>query len=77
MNRFTDQERRYYRDEEEIQRNQQLKQSQKKQIEAMSNPEEAEKIGRMRKELSGSRYLTDVPEDFHLFEHATNKHFNK
>ena len=46
-------------------------------MEAMSNPEEAEKIDRLRKELSASRHLTDVTDDFHLFEQATNKHFNK
>ena len=43
----------------------------------MSNPDEANKINRLRKELSRSRHLTEVEDDFHLFEAATNKHFNK
>ena len=42
----------------------------------MSNPDEALKINRLKKELSASRHLTEVASDFHLFEHATNKHFN-
>ena len=44
---------------------------------AMSNPDEAVKINRLRKELSKSRGLTEVEDDFHLSEAATNKHFNK
>ena len=46
-------------------------------METLANPEEAEKINRLRKELSASRVLTEVPNEFHIFEAATNKHFNK
>ena len=43
----------------------------------MSKPEEASKIRRLRKELSNSQGLTEIDSEFHLFENATNKHFNK
>jgi len=43
---------------------------------AMADPYESVKINRLRKELSRSNYLTEVDDDFHLFEAATNKHFN-
>ena len=46
-------------------------------METLANPDEAIKINRMKKELSTSRDLTEVTEDFHLFEMATNKHFNQ
>ena len=42
----------------------------------LANPEEATKIRRLAKELSSSRHLTEVIDDFHLFEASTNKHFN-
>ena len=45
-------------------------------METLADPAEALKITRLREELSGSRTLTDVADDFHLFEMATNKHFN-
>ena len=45
-------------------------------MEALSNPDEANKINRMRKELSLSNNLTQAGDDCHLFEMATNKHFN-
>ena len=43
----------------------------------MSNPDEAIKINRLRKELSKSDNLTSVDDEFHIFEQLTNKHFNK
>ena len=45
-------------------------------MEALNNPEEAMKLSRLRKDLSGDRSLTQVDNDFALFEMATNKHFN-
>ena len=45
-------------------------------METLNNPEEAIKINRLRKDLSGDRSLTQVDNDFALFEMATNKHFN-
>jgi hypothetical protein len=75
--RFNDQEMRYYRNEEEIKRNANINQNQKKQIEALSNPEEANKINRLKKELSTSEMLTEVPEDWKGFETVTNRHFNR
>lgn len=46
-------------------------------METLADPLEANKITRLRDELSGSRTLTEVADDFHLFEMATNKHFNQ
>jgi hypothetical protein len=46
-------------------------------MEALANPEEASKIFRLQKELSSSRYLTEVNDSFIDFEEATNKHFNR
>ena len=43
----------------------------------MSNPDEAIKINRLRKELSKSDNLTSVDDEFHIFEQLTNNHFNK
>ena len=42
----------------------------------MSDPNEASKINRLRKELSRSNNLTVVENEFKMFEAATNKHFN-
>ena len=75
--RFTDQERRYYNETEEMKRKASFNINQKKQLQAMADPNEAVKINRLRKELSRSKGLTDVDDDFHLFEAATNQHFNK
>lgn len=74
--RFTDQDRRYYHETEEMKRNASFNNNQKRQHLTMSNPDEALKINRLRKELSQSKNLTQVDNDFHLFEAATNKHFN-
>jgi len=46
-------------------------------METLADPHEANKINMLRRELSGSRSLTEVADDFHLFEMATNKHFNQ
>ena len=35
-----------------------------------------DKLNRLRADLGTSRGLTEVASDFHLFEMATNKHFN-
>ena len=43
----------------------------------MANNDEAQKILRVRKDLSSSRNLTDVFDNFHSFEVATNNAFNK
>ena len=43
----------------------------------MANRDEAVKILRVRAELSSSRNLTEVLDNFHSFEVATNKAFNK
>ena len=43
----------------------------------MANRDEAVKILRVRAELSSSRNLTEVIDNFHSFEVATNKAFNK
>ena len=75
--RFTDQERRYYQETEEMKRKASFNHNTKRQQKAMSDPSEAVKINRLRKELSNSRGLTEVENDFHLFEAATNKLFNK
>ena len=42
----------------------------------MSDPEEAQKLTRMHKDLSRSKNLTVVENDIRTFEHSTNKHFN-
>lgn len=60
MNRFQDQERRYYRNEEEMFRQQSQNVNQKRQMETLANPDEAVKINRLKKELSTSRDLTEV-----------------
>ena len=75
--RFTDQERRYYQETEEMKRKASFNHNSKRQQQALSDPQEAVKINRLRKELSRSKGLTEVEDDFHLFEAATNKHFNK
>ena len=46
-------------------------------MQTLADPQEANKISKLREELSGSRTLTEVADDFHLFEMATNKHFNQ
>ena len=66
--RFTDQERRYYQETEEMKRKASFNHNTKRQQQAMSDPLEAVKINRLRKELSNSRGLTEVENDFHLFE---------
>ena len=76
MERYQDQEKRFYRNEEEIQRKAQQNVNQKRQMETLADPLEANKISMLQEELSGSRCLTEVADDFHLFEMATNKHFN-
>lgn len=38
----------------------------------MANPEEVQKLNRLKRELGGSKDLTEVPSDFHLFEMAAN-----
>ena len=50
---------------------------QKRQIEAMSNPEEARKINQLKKDLSECSVLIEVNEVDPYFEMATNRHFNK
>ena len=46
-------------------------------METLANPEEAEKLKKMKKELDTSRDLTEVSDDFLMFEAATNRHFNR
>ena len=46
-------------------------------METLSDPAEAQKIFTLQQELASSRGLTEVADDFHLFEMATNKHFNQ
>lgn len=43
----------------------------------MANQDEAQKILRVRAELSSSRNLTEVFDNYHSFEVVTNKAFNK
>lgn len=45
-------------------------------METLADPAEANKISMLQQELASSRGLTEVADDFHLFEMATNKHFN-
>ena len=45
-------------------------------METLADPAEANKISMLQQELASSRCLTEVADDFHLFEMATNKHFN-
>lgn len=45
-------------------------------METLADPVEAIKLYRLQKELSQSNNLTEVSDEFHLFEMATNKHFN-
>ena len=59
FNRFTDQEKRYYVEHEEKERLQ-ASLNQKRQMQTLSNPEEAIKINRLRHELSDSKFLTEV-----------------
>ena len=50
--------------------------NQKRKMETLADPVEAFKINRLQKELNNSSSLTEVSDQFHLFEMATNKHFN-
>ena len=55
FDRFRDQEKRYYKNRDEIQREQSYSYNQKRQMETMANPDEASKLQRLKKELGGSR----------------------
>ena len=64
MDRFTDQERRFFVNHVTEESKQQLKVNQRKQLEALANPAEAKKIMRLQKELSQCEILTQVEQDF-------------
>jgi len=46
-------------------------------METLADPLEVIKLERVQRDLRVSHNLTEVTEDFHLFEAATNKHFNE
>jgi hypothetical protein len=46
-------------------------------METLADPSEANKLFRLQQDLRVSHNLTEVADEFHLFEIATNKHFNE